>query len=661
MQLSPIALEGFDPYDTTCWSDTGFLGINIGKALKKVSRVVKKVAKTVAKSPIVRSAVNAAKQGLAATGPLGMAAAGALGGIEAVVRGKNLKDIALSALEGASPPGIRQAIHAGARIARGDNVMRVAMSATLSELTPEGQRAANLAFDALKTGRGLAELAKRRRSLPTEQARRAFDLAVGRVSKAARINPEVSRRSAQRSSMRAGRAASAAAAKYGAAMRRAAAQRQAAQQAAKRSGVQAARTAAMAAARRRAQATVRKPMQITRQQQAAARRRLWGLTAPGAVRDPLTEARMRTSSVIRPRSGQPIDRILAHNPGLATLRPTELAARLHVHPSQALAALSRRARRVRPQSLSPNALRMVAAFSPAVPLGLFRRDTTGFERSGSEWIYVVEKGDYPYKLAQKYAPGGSAKAGTTYRQLLKANPQYPLNAKRDNFKNFWAGMRLKWPSGWSVPASAEPAPEPTKPEVAPTEVIPAATASLTSIVQAKALLATWGVSDGASEPGISDYGQSPQDLTTSWAERDKFQLMAFSRWSNSARGTSLDTDGSLDAEHLAALKAWAEQKAQAPTVPAVKKTPEAVTTKPKPVEAPTVTLPTLPLPTIEQKPKTPSVVSVPEIIIKSPGPAIGTPVEKAAPIKVAQPEAKKEGSGALPLIAIAAAFATGIL
>lgn len=410
-------------------------------------------------------------------------------------------------------------------------------------------------------------------------------------------------------------------------------------------------------------------MQVTERQKAQlrsqARRRLWGLSTPGRVRDPITEGRMRASVARRLSTRQPIDRILAQNPNLAALRPTELAARLHVHPTQALAALSRRAGRMRPQSLTPQALRMVAAFSPAVPLGLFRRDTRGFEQSGGGWIYIVEKGDNPYALASKYAPGGKARAGTTYRQLLKANPNYPLNAKKDNFKNFWAGMKLKWPEGWSVPTAATPVEAPSTAPTAPTPVIPEAAASLASIVQAKALLATWGASDGASEPGVTRYGQSTEDLTTTWTARDKLQLTSFARWSNSARGTSLDTDGSLDAEHLAALKSWAEQKARAPQVPAVTKT----TTTPKatpatPVTTPTVKLPTVPRVTVDTKP--PVIEPVPEILTTPPGPAIAapTPVQQAEPVQMTpapQSPKKEGGGGALALIALAGAFAAGIL
>ena len=62
-------------------------------------------------------------------------------------------------------------------------------------------------------------------------------------------------------------------------------------------------------------------------------------------------------------------------------------------------------------------------------------------------IYVVKQGDTPYKLAQKYAPGG----GGSYMQLLKANPEYPKDGKGTNFKQFYAGMRLHWPPTWANP------------------------------------------------------------------------------------------------------------------------------------------------------------------------------------------------------------------
>lgn len=63
-------------------------------------------------------------------------------------------------------------------------------------------------------------------------------------------------------------------------------------------------------------------------------------------------------------------------------------------------------------------------------------------------VYVVQNGDYPAKLAKKYAPNGERDTA----QLLRANPQY--KQKAGNFVQFYAGMKLNWPAGWAPPEGA---------------------------------------------------------------------------------------------------------------------------------------------------------------------------------------------------------------
>lgn len=663
MQVPAIATHGFDPYgdvaawsDVTCYYDTGWgLGSitkGISRAVKKVGRSVARVAKSVAKSPVIGNAVKYAQRGLANMGPVGMAAAGALGGLSAVVRGKNLEEIAWAAAEGAAPEGIRQAVSAAHSLRRGEPLIGAALGATVGALSPEGKRAAESALAALKTGKGVAELARRRRSLRTEAERRAFDVAVGAVAKGSRQVQNRTRAAVQRSSRRAANAARRAAAARGIALRRVREQ-QAKQQARRAMQISSRRAASAASA--------------AAKKMAEARRRLHGLTRPGSVRDPIAEAAARKARLTRAVVRLPIDRRLAQHPEWSSLGPQALARRLGVSPAEAANALQRRTRTMRPRALSPRALSFVARYSPALPIGLFRRDTRGFEQSGGEWIYVVESGDYPYKLAQKYAPGGAAKAGTTYRQLLKANPQYPLNAKKDNFRNFWTGMRLKWPEGWTVPEKAKPAPAPVEPETTPTPVVPSGTATLATIIQAKALLATWGLSDGAGEAVVAGYGTSAADLTAEWTARDKQQLRAFSLWHNATRGTTLNADGTLDSEHLDALKAWAEKRATEPVLS--KPSPEpAPAPKPVPVKMPPE-VPALPAPTVPSSitvPKLPTSVittAVPQptpTIPGAPEPAPApSPVVTAAPVK---PVPKKKGPDpALPLLAAGAAFAFDLI
>jgi len=581
MNVAEIALEGFDPYDTSgCW-DTGW---SLGGALKSVSRAVKKTAKrvgkvasSIAKNKVVGELTKQAQGALASAGPLGSVAAGALGGMAAVVRGKNLEQIGWSAVEGASPPGIRQAVAAAHRLRRGDPVLKTAIGALSASLEPAGAAAVTRAAGAIGAGASIAQLGAVRRALHSEPERRAFDAAVGTISRASRG----------------------------------------------------------------ARASV--PARV-----AQARRALVGANRALSISDPLADANARRMPAVAVQ--HVVDRRLAQHPEWAALSPDRLAARLGVAPTVARAAVDRRVRAVRPQRMSMRAIRLLARLAPAVPLGLFRSDAAGFEQSSGEWIYVVEEGDSPYALAGKYAPGGREKAGITYRQLLKANPTYPLNKKKDNFRNFWAGMRLKWPAGWAVPSQAEPVPAVLPvPSTEPT-TLPDASASLTATVQAKALLAAWSVSDGQTEPGLTDYGKRAEDLTPSWTSRDKLMLTAFSRWSNATRSTTLQTDGTLLPEHSRELAKWAEQKAKAPALPATGPTtismPSEVPKLPAATPAPLPEVPTFELPpmVIGSGEGTPVKVDLPPPVLPAP-PAV---VNKQA---AAKPQ--KKGS-ALPAVAMAA-------
>ena len=554
----------------------------MSRKVKKTVRKVRKVVKSVAKNPIVGELTKQAQMSLASSGPLGSAAAGVLGGMAAVVKGKNLEDIGWSAVEGASPQGIRQAIQAAHKVRDGEPVMSAAVGALASSLEPEGAKVVGRVVSLVKSGATIAHLATARRSLGKEEHRRVFDATVGTISRAAKK-------------------------------------------------------------------TKGKSVPTT-QKVVAARQAIKGLSRPMTVRDPIAERHSRASTARR-SSVDPLDRRLAEHPEWAALRPAALASRLGTDQRSALGALDRRVRSWRPVRLSRRALSLLARLAPAVPIGVFSSDAAGFEQASGKWVYVVEKGDYPYALASQYAPGGKAKAGSTYRALLKANPQYKLNAKKDNFAQFYAGMRLNWPDGWQTPAAAEPAPTvapaPT-PSAAPTPtpstpaVMPDATASLTAVVQAKAMLAAWGVSDGTEEPGLTDYGKTPEDLSATWTSRDRLMLQAFSRWSNGRRNTNLATDGVLSQDHIRELQRWAEQKAQAPAVPATGNAP---------------TLPSLPSASGETLPT----IKLPPVVV-APAPKQTKPKAKKTTTtttanKAAAPATAKKSSSVLPILAAAAAFA----
>jgi hypothetical protein len=55
----------------------------------------------------------------------------------------------------------------------------------------------------------------------------------------------------------------------------------------------------------------------------------------------------------------------------------------------------------------------------------------------------VVAGETPSGIAIKYTGNWA-----NYVELLRANTNYPLNADKTNFKNFWVGMVLKIPDRW---------------------------------------------------------------------------------------------------------------------------------------------------------------------------------------------------------------------
>jgi len=124
-------------------------------------------------------------------------------------------------------------------------------------------------------------------------------------------------------------------------------------------------------------------------------------------------------------------------------------------------------------------------------------------------VYIVKSGDTPYKLAQKYAPGGGGK----YMQLVNLNvPPYKKNSKGDNFQNFWAGMTLKWPESWTLPGAAAPTPVvipapvlPSAPVAVPVQRTPVEQAAADMVDQLNAVLRNAG-GDVKAAKGKEDTG-----------------------------------------------------------------------------------------------------------------------------------------------------------
>ena len=141
--------------------------------------------------PNLNNLVATAQNGLKNLGPVGMVASGAMGAMKAGLQGKNLESIAWAAAEGAAPSGIDKAIAAAEALRHGSNVLKTALNSGLTSFLPGTPEALgfNAAVAVLKTAANKGALGVARAALNTEGARRAFDAAIGTVSKVAQANP----------------------------------------------------------------------------------------------------------------------------------------------------------------------------------------------------------------------------------------------------------------------------------------------------------------------------------------------------------------------------------------------------------------------------------------------------------------------------------------
>jgi LysM repeat protein len=97
-------------------------------------------------------------------------------------------------------------------------------------------------------------------------------------------------------------------------------------------------------------------------------------------------------------------------------------------------------------------------------MGSTATPTTSTATSG--YKYRVVKDDNPYSLAKKYAPLNDA---NRWKELVRANPQKPVDPKKGNFKTLFANELLSWPAGWTVPGASAVTPA-TVPVVTPAPI-----------------------------------------------------------------------------------------------------------------------------------------------------------------------------------------------
>jgi hypothetical protein len=342
---------------------------------------------------------------------------------------------------------------------------------------------------------------------------------------------------------------------------------------------------------------------------------------------------------------------LKRNPAMASQHPMVLAKQFGTSQQVALEALKKvGGQRLLPwRSMSPRAAGFVQKWA-RVPMSFLSHgtsDTAGLDETGTK--YIVEKGDSPFKIALKLTGNGNR---WTELKALNADKKPPIT------QNIWTGEVLNIPASWQKPVvQAAPSPVAVSSQPAPTRPTTVSTPTPTisvapGILQAKATLVAWGKTDGANQAGVTDYGSTAADLSTSFGPRDKLQLMSFQTWSNKTGHAPLVVDGILGPKSLAALQSWAEKRA-AQAVPAAVAAAPTVTTlpevvieaKPPSAEAPIPVAVVMPAPVVSTPtpvvtvPALPAVASTPAPVVATPAPVAASAPAPATPPVTATPQA----------------------
>lgn len=267
--------------------------------------------------------------------------------------------------------------------------------------------------------------------------------------------------------------------------------------------------------------------------------------------------------------------------------------------------------------------------------GAVARDVSGLTQDG-KWL--VQAGDTGQKIA-KAVTGDS----TRWRELIAVNPKNMTNAadvKATGFPVYtYKYNPINLPASWVKPATVtQPAPSPAAappavsvPSIIPTVAQAPSQTILTQIQtvlapagdvaaqgQARAILASWGKTDGANQAGLTDYGGMSEIGATSWSARDVLMAASFGRWFDSNIGAShaqspIGSSGQWSQSLSDALHYWAENKA-AQVLPGISggQQPTTVATPPNaqtPSASPSMSLPQLPDATVQTQ--TPAVSVTP--------------------------------------------------
>ena len=312
---------------------------------------------------------------------------------------------------------------------------------------------------------------------------------------------------------------------------------------------------------------------------------------------------------------------LTRNPTLAAQHPMVLASKLGTSQQTVIDALKHvGSKRLLPwRSLTPNAARFVQkwhSFAPMRALSHGTNDTAGLDETGTK--YIVEKGDFPFKIAQKLTGNGNR-----WTELKALN----TDKKPDITKNVWVGEILNIPASWQKPmvkSSSTPAaasqPAPARPTVSTASAPQLSVAP--GILQAKSILVAWSKTDGVNSAGVANYGSTAADLSTDFGPRDSLELQSFQDWANKTgiAKPALAVDGKLGPKSLAVLQNWAETRASQATSAA-----------------------------------TPNVTTLPEIVIEGNVPqSVGIPQAPTAPAPTAVVVATPVPSAPLPPVPVIA-------
>lgn len=383
-----------------------------------------------------------------------------------------------------------------------------------------------------------------------------------------------------------------------------------------------------------------------------------GSMAPRSMRRPLITSPAALLPSPFGQRGTLLAATLSRTPALGAMSTEVLAARTRM--PRSLVSLIRSSAGLNWRGLSPRGAKFVASRSYA-PWRALSRDVGGLSPDGRS--YTVEKGDTGSKIAQKLVGDPNR-----WPELKRANPV--IAARKDPPAGYtqkfgmvlWGGEVLALPDSWIKPAGAE--------------------ASTAAVIQAQAILATWGKTDGLNRAGSTDYGSQPEDINGSWDARDKLMLASFANW----RAKGIATDGHLTDEALGDLRAWTEEKARAvlpapiaaalptpasiptPAPPAAVSMPADFTIPQQqaPASVPTARFPDLPSMTtpaaLPAPPALPAPVAEPAVALPTPVSLPPAPPPTPEPLPVTPAAAPQPKSDGIALIAagLGAAYAFGL-